>query len=47
MDNRWRFLYYVSPELWGRMWRVLAGNEKTGTSGVGVELAKPLYNPKT
>ena len=35
MDNRWRFLYYVYPELWGRMWRARAGKEKTGTSGVG------------
>ena len=29
------------------MWKARAGNGKTGTSGVGVQQANPLYNPKT
>ncbi len=47
MDNRWRFLYYVHPELWGRMWKAVAGKEKTGPSEVGERKANPPLNPKT
>ena len=47
MDNRFRFLYRIKTELWGRMWKARAGNEKTGASEEGVKLAKPLSNPKT
>ena len=41
------FLYWWIPELWGRMKRAWAGNEKTRTSEVGEELENPLLNPKT
>ena len=44
MDNRWRFLYCVPPELWGRMCEVQAGNEKTGTSGEAARPEKPPRN---
>ena len=47
MDNRWRFLYCVITELWGRMWRAEAGKGKPGTSEVGGVLANPHINPKT
>ena len=44
MDNRWRFLYYGSPELWGRMREVWAGKEKTGTSAGAVREANPPHD---
>ena len=47
MDNRFRFLYRIKTELWGRMWKARAGNGKTGTSEVGVWQANPPYNLKT
>ena len=42
-----RFLYYKVTELWGRRKIGRAGNEKTGASEVGDELANPLVNLKT
>ena len=47
MDNRLKFLYYPVTELWGHRAIIRPGNEKTGASEVGEELAKPLLNPKT
>ena len=47
MDNRLRFLYHISSELWGHRAITRPGNEKTGASVVGAELANPLSNPKT
>ena len=47
MDNRLRFLYRISSELWGHRAIIKPGNEKTGASEVGVKLANPLHNPKT
>ena len=35
MDNRWRFLYHKSSELWGHRRIVQPGNGKTGASEVG------------
>ena len=46
MDNRLRFLYRVSSELWGHRTKVKPGNEKTGASVGPVELANPLNNGK-
>ena len=46
MDNRWRFLYYVSSEMWGRMQRALAGRAKTGAKTIGVRLANLPYKPR-
>ena len=46
MDNRLRFLYHISSELWGHRTIVRPGNEKTGASKVGVRLANPPNNPK-
>ena len=46
MDNRWRFLYYVSSELWGRKREARAGEERPGTSEVGEGLEKPSFQPK-
>ena len=46
MDNRFRFLYRIKTELWGRMWKARAGNGKTGTSEGDVQQAKPLYKSK-
>ena len=46
MDNRLRFLYRVSSELWGHRRTAQPGNGKTGASRVGVKLANPLDNPK-
>ena len=46
MDNRLRFLYRVSSELWGHRRTAHPGNGKTGASRVGVKLANPLNNPK-
>ena len=47
MDNRLKFLYHISSELWGHRTITRTGNEKTGASEVGVKLANPLNNPKT
>ena len=47
MDNRLKFLYHISSELWGHRTIIRPGNEETGASEVGVELANPLNNPKT
>ena len=47
MDNRLKFLYHISSELWGHRAIIRPGNEKTGASEVGEELEKPLLNPKT
>ena len=41
MDDRWRFLYCVRPELWGRMCKPWPGREKTGTSGAAGRKEKP------
>ena len=46
MDNRWRFLYCVQSELWGRGRTVCPGSEKTGASVGGDEMANPLIKPK-
>ena len=46
MDNRLKFLYYGMSELWGHRWRVVAGNENTGASEVGVTQANPGGNGK-
>ena len=45
MDNRWRFLYCVMTELWGRMCKAGAGKGNTGTSGGGDVQEKPCINP--
>ena len=42
MDNRWRILYCVQPELWGRMVGVCAGKGKTGASTRDGQLENPL-----
>jgi hypothetical protein len=47
MDNRWRFLYRIYSELWGRRRKAQAGDGRTGTSGVGDVLANPHINLKT
>ena len=47
MDNRWRFLYYDSSELWGRMRKGLAGREKTGGSGAGGVKENPHAGAET
>ena len=41
MDNRWRFLYWITAELRGRMRKGRAGNGKTGANGGGGGLEKP------
>ena len=41
MDNRWRFLYCMQPEVWGRMREARAGRGKTGTSEGGGMPEKP------
>ena len=41
MDNRWKFLYLIWKEMWGRRKKAGAGNGKTGTSGVGAAEANP------
>ena len=41
-----KFLYYDMTELWGHVWKVEAGNGKTGASKVGDWLANPLVNLK-
>ena len=46
MDNRFRFLYHMISELWGRRRTAHPGNGKTGASRVGVKLANPLDDPK-
>ncbi len=46
MDNRLRFLYRVSSELWGHREIPEPGNEDTRASEVGAKLANPLNNPK-
>ena len=46
MDNRFRFLYRIKTELWGRMWKAGAGKGKTGTSEVGAVKENPHSNPK-
>ena len=45
--NRLKFLYYDITELWGHVRKAQSGNGKTGVSGVGVQKANPLNNPKT
>ena len=47
MDNRLKFLYHISSELWGHRAITRPGNEKTGASEVGVKPANPLNNLKT
>ena len=46
MDNRLKFLYHVSSELWGHRRTAKPGNEKTGASTGGVKLVNLLSNPK-
>ena len=46
MDNRLRFLYRVSSELWGHRRIAQPGNGKTGASRVAVRLANPSDNAK-
>ena len=41
MDNRWRILYCVLPELRGRMREAWAGKEKTGASALRRGKEKP------
>ena len=41
-----RFLHYIKSEMWGRMWKVRAGNGKTGRKIGAVQLANPLYKAK-
>ena len=43
MDNRWRFLYSVWTELWGRGQKASAGNGKPGTSEVAVLQVNPQH----
>ncbi len=38
MDNRLKFLYHVSSELWGHRRTTHPGNGNTGASEVGVRL---------
>ena len=47
MDNRLKFLYCISSELWGHRTEVKPGNEKTGASVGLVRLANPLNNRRT
>ena len=47
MDNRLKFLYHISSELWGHRAIIRPGNEKTGASEEGAEPANPLSNPKS
>ena len=47
MDNRWKFLYLRTTELWGRREKAGARNEETGANGVGVWQENPPCNPKT
>ena len=42
MDNRWKFLYCVWPELWGRMDKMWAGKGKTGANARKGQLENPL-----
>jgi len=44
MDNRLKFLYRISSELWGHRTEGKPGNEKTGASRGLVKLANPLSN---
>ena len=44
MDNRLKFLYHISSELWGHRAITRPGNEKTGASRGLVKLANPLSN---
>ena len=46
MDNRLKFMYCISSELWGHRRTAHPGNGKTGASRVGVKLANPLDDPK-
>ena len=46
MDNRWRFLYHMATELWGRMGEARAGKGKTGTSDGGRGEANPPARAK-
>ena len=46
MDNRWRFLYCMVTELWGRMWGAGAGKGEPGTSAAGVMQANPHHEPR-
>ena len=46
MDNRLKFLYHISSELWGHRAITRPGNEKTGASIGRDELANPLINLK-
>ena len=46
MDNRWRSLYHMPPELWGRIREVRAGGEVPGTSGGAAGEANPPCNAK-
>ena len=46
MDNRLRFLYYISSELWGHRAITGPGNEKTGASIGGVRLENPSGKSK-
>ena len=41
MDNRWRFLYCMGKEMWGRMRGAGAGKGEPGTSAAGAMQAKP------
>ena len=43
MDNRWKFLYLIWKEMWGRRKKAGAGNGKPGTSGGAVREANPPY----
>ena len=43
MDNRLKFLYHVSSELWGHRRTAHPGNGNTGASEVGVRKEKPPY----
>ena len=47
MDNRLKFLYHISSELWGHRAITRPGNEKTGASVGLVRLANPLNNRRT
>jgi hypothetical protein len=46
MDNRLKFLYYKSSELWGHRRTAQPGNGKTGASRGGVKEENPLNKPK-
>ena len=46
MDNRLKFLYRISSELWGHREIPEPGNEETGPSEVGDGLENPFINPK-